>query len=126
MDYWSRRRALVSRLYYDVALSTSSAQLKALLATTTADHVLFGSDFPYAPTPFIHRCFKRYATFVKQEPDGIQVSPEQLSANAISLLAKHNSSKSPTLWTSPSSMSIASEGDSKEAAEARKMLFDSA
>ncbi|PWN86763.1 amidohydrolase 2 [Acaromyces ingoldii] len=115
-------RALASRFYYDVALATSPAQLKALLATTTADHILFGTDFPYAPTPFIHRGFKRYATFVRQEPEGSQLSPEQLSANAVALFAKHNRSNLPAPSTSLFS-SNASKSDSIEAAEARKMLF---
>lgn len=35
--------------YYDIALSTTATALHGLLEITTPDHVLYGSDFPYAP-----------------------------------------------------------------------------
>ncbi|KAK9789636.1 putative Cytochrome P450 [Seiridium cardinale] len=38
-----------SRFWYDIALSTSEPQLKALLAFTSPSKILYGSDFPYAP-----------------------------------------------------------------------------
>ncbi|KAG9800885.1 2-amino-3-carboxymuconate-6-semialdehyde decarboxylase, partial [Aureobasidium melanogenum] len=37
--------------YYDLALSTSPAVLKMLFETVPHDHILYGSDFPYAPPP---------------------------------------------------------------------------
>ncbi|MGW0949733.1 amidohydrolase family protein [Streptomyces sp. NPDC002623] len=37
--------------YYDTALSASPAALPTLLAFTRPGHVLFGSDWPFAPTP---------------------------------------------------------------------------
>lgn len=45
----------IRSFYYDVALSTSPAQIKALLEITPVDHVLFGSDTPYAPFEAIAR-----------------------------------------------------------------------
>ena len=38
-------------LYYDTALSSSPAALPTLLAFARPGHVLFGSDWPFAPTP---------------------------------------------------------------------------
>ena len=35
-------------LYYDVAEIVSPAPLKCLMETTDADHILFGSDFPFS------------------------------------------------------------------------------
>jgi predicted TIM-barrel fold metal-dependent hydrolase len=35
--------------YFDIALSGSPAALPSLLAFTKPGHVLFGSDFPFAP-----------------------------------------------------------------------------
>ncbi|KAH0175023.1 2-amino-3-carboxymuconate-6-semialdehyde decarboxylase, partial [Aureobasidium melanogenum] len=37
--------------HYDLALSTSPAVLKLLLENVPHDHILYGSDFPYAPPP---------------------------------------------------------------------------
>jgi predicted TIM-barrel fold metal-dependent hydrolase len=37
------------RFYFDTALSGSPAALPSLLAFAAAGHVLFGSDFPFAP-----------------------------------------------------------------------------
>lgn len=37
--------------YYDTALSASTHNLASLLQLVNTDHVLFGSDYPYAPEP---------------------------------------------------------------------------
>lgn len=37
--------------YYDVALSTSPHVLRTLLEVVSEDHIVYGSDFPYAPSP---------------------------------------------------------------------------
>ena len=39
--------------YFDTALSASPAALPSLLAFAKPGHVLFGSDWPYAPTPAV-------------------------------------------------------------------------
>jgi predicted TIM-barrel fold metal-dependent hydrolase len=39
--------------YFDVALSSSPAALPSLLAFAKPGHVLFGSDWPFAPAPFV-------------------------------------------------------------------------
>ncbi|KAI2623674.1 hypothetical protein GGS21DRAFT_533688 [Xylaria nigripes] len=39
------------KFYFDLALSSSPQVLSTLLAMVPHDHILFGSDFPYAPTP---------------------------------------------------------------------------
>ncbi|OKO89623.1 hypothetical protein PENSUB_13689 [Penicillium subrubescens] len=36
--------------YFDLALSSSEAVLKLVLDVITHDHILYGSDFPYAST----------------------------------------------------------------------------
>jgi len=41
--------ARLGRFYFDTALSGSPTALPSLLAFAEPDHVLFGSDFPYAP-----------------------------------------------------------------------------
>ena len=39
--------------YYDTALSTNKHTLTLLVDFAQKDHILFGSDFPYAPTKTI-------------------------------------------------------------------------
>ena len=41
--------------YFDVALSSTPATLKALFEIAKPENVLFGSDYPNAPTPGIQR-----------------------------------------------------------------------
>lgn len=41
--------------YYDIALSSNPATLKALFEIAKPEKVLFGSDYPNAPTPGIQR-----------------------------------------------------------------------
>ncbi|KAI4246652.1 MAG: hypothetical protein LQ352_006349 [Teloschistes flavicans] len=41
------------RFYYDTALSTNEHTLRLLLGFAEAEHILFGTDFPYAPTKTI-------------------------------------------------------------------------
>ena len=43
----------VRRFYYDTALSPSPFAMAALKALVEPDHILFGSDFPFAPAPLI-------------------------------------------------------------------------
>lgn len=45
--------ARLKRFYFDVALSSSPVALPSLLAFAAPGHVLYGSDFPYAPAPAV-------------------------------------------------------------------------
>lgn len=45
----------VRSLYFDTALSGGAAPLSALAQITTPDHILFGTDFPFAPTAAIRQ-----------------------------------------------------------------------
>lgn len=83
--------------YFDTALSTSAAQLGGLLefiASLGGDvsHILFGSDFPYAPPRIIKAMSGGYNDFVASGRPGSEVlRPEKLRANGIALLKKHSS-----------------------------------
>ncbi len=44
---------LIGKFYYDTALAPSPAHLTGLKQVTTADHVMFGSDWPYAYENFV-------------------------------------------------------------------------
>lgn len=43
--------ANVSRLYFDLAGAATDDVIRALLTVTTADHLLYGSDYPYVAAP---------------------------------------------------------------------------
>lgn len=74
------------RYYYDTALSASETQLNGLLETTDPSHVLFGTDYPYAPAVAIEAQFKEYLAFSEIHP---QLSPQVLSRNAETLISRH-------------------------------------
>ncbi|KAI8683375.1 Amidohydro-rel domain-containing protein [Fusarium keratoplasticum] len=79
-----------ARFYYDVALSTSAAQLDGLLDFAASDKILFGSDFPYAPQYGIDAVLLEYNKYVKTNSRGSQVAPQVLRQNSIKLLNKHS------------------------------------
>jgi aminocarboxymuconate-semialdehyde decarboxylase len=56
------------RFYFDLALSSSPAALPTLLAFAGSDHILYGSDYPYAPAPISTRFATALDAF-----DGIDV-----------------------------------------------------
>ncbi|KEF61266.1 uncharacterized protein A1O9_02831 [Exophiala aquamarina CBS 119918] len=45
----------IATFYFDVALSSTNQTIETLLTCTTPDHILFGSDYPYAPRKTIDR-----------------------------------------------------------------------
>lgn len=46
----------IQRFYYDTALSPSVYSLAALRELVDPSHLLFGSDFPFAPAPVVSMC----------------------------------------------------------------------
>ncbi|KAJ3574958.1 hypothetical protein NPX13_g4202 [Xylaria arbuscula] len=81
-------KSAVSRFWYDLALSTSEAQLKALLATASSSNILYGSDYPYAPTMGIYSGLLQYSVFTRST-EGQTIGPTKLHENAVRLLKKH-------------------------------------
>lgn len=85
-----------AKFYYDTALSTSAAQLSGLvefIGSVGGDmsHVLFGSDFPYAPSRMIKAVLQGYHEFLASGRPKVGVlRPEKLRANGIALLEKHS------------------------------------
>ena len=55
--------AQLKRFYFDIALSGTPTALPSLLAFAERDHVLFGSDFPYAPAPVVGAFTQMYERF---------------------------------------------------------------
>ncbi|KAI8961931.1 2-amino-3-carboxymuconate-6-semialdehyde decarboxylase [Daldinia sp. FL1419] len=80
----------IGRFYYDLALSTSTPQLKALLEFAPSSNILYGSDYPYAPKSIIYNELLRYSNFATSE-EGKDIRPARLGENAKALLQKHKS-----------------------------------
>ncbi|KAJ3542304.1 hypothetical protein NM208_g3401 [Fusarium decemcellulare] len=68
-----------SRFYYDIALSTSAAQLDGLLDFASSEKILFGSDFPYAPQYGIDAVLLEYSKYVMTNSRGDKVAPDAAS-----------------------------------------------
>jgi predicted TIM-barrel fold metal-dependent hydrolase len=60
----------VRKLYFDLALSASPLNVRALLEITSVSHLLFGTDYPFAPPPAIAGNTARYEVeLAKMSPD---------------------------------------------------------
>lgn len=69
--------------YFDTAISANAVTLKALVEFAQPGHILFGSDFPNAPTEAI----VHFTRFVEDGmPDGVTV--DVLKENALSLFSR--------------------------------------
>jgi 6-methylsalicylate decarboxylase len=77
-------RAAFASFYYDTALSAGVSTISALMQVARPDHVLFGTDFPMAPTPAI--------TYFGQELEKMSVAgfsqPDVYRHNAARLLGR--------------------------------------
>lgn len=78
----------MGRFWYDIALSTSEAQLKGLLAVASSSRIVFGSDFPYAPKLGIYTGLLQYSKFARTA-EGSPIKPTELNKNATVLLKAH-------------------------------------
>lgn len=60
--------AQLRRFWFDIALSGTPSALPSLLAFAAPDHVLFGSDWPYAPAARTESMTTLYEAFDLDEP----------------------------------------------------------
>ncbi len=56
-------------LYYDLAGAHSPEVIRMLLSITTPDHLLYGSDFPYAAPQVLTQSLSRMKQYLASEPD---------------------------------------------------------
>ena len=61
--------ANLSRLYYDLAGAHSPEVIRMLLTITTPDHLLYGSDYPYAAPQVLTQSLERMKQYLTDEPD---------------------------------------------------------
>lgn len=67
-----KRLEMIQHFYFDIALSSTRAALPSLLEIAKPDHVLFGSDYPFAPAPA--------AKLMVNEFEKYELTPSQRSA----------------------------------------------
>ena len=65
IDYEANLRAL----YYDLAGAHSPEVIRMLLTITTPDHLLYGSDYPYAAPQVLTQSLARMKQYLTDEPD---------------------------------------------------------
>jgi len=80
----AKRMEVFRRFYYDTALSSTSATFPSLLAVADPAHVLYGSDFPFAPAPAVK--------YMRAEYEDIELEPTVRAgidrANALALFPR--------------------------------------
>jgi predicted TIM-barrel fold metal-dependent hydrolase len=64
----------LARLYYDTALSTAPHQIAALRAIAPVSQILYGTDFPFAPEPFLRAAEAQFQAlpFTPQEREQVR------------------------------------------------------
>ena len=72
-------------LYYDLAGAPLPDTLRSLLTITTPDHLLYGSDFPYAAPQALSAGLKRLTATLDDMPELAPFKEEILSGNALRL-----------------------------------------
>jgi len=61
--------ANLAALYYDLAGAHSPEVIRMLLTITTPDHLLYGSDYPYAAPQVLTQSLQRMRQYLSTEPD---------------------------------------------------------
>lgn len=59
----------LSSLYFDLAGSHSPQAIRLLLSITTPNHILYGSDYPYAAPAILTEGLKRMESYLNDESD---------------------------------------------------------
>jgi predicted TIM-barrel fold metal-dependent hydrolase len=76
------------RSYFDTALSASPSALPSLLAFAQPDHVLFGSDWPFAPTPAVRYFAAGLDEHLSHNPFGATIAAAINHDNAAALFPR--------------------------------------
>lgn len=79
---WERN---LSALYYDLAGAHSPETIRMMLSITTPEHLLYGSDYPYAPASLLTQSLERMRAYLAKEADLAPYREMILSGNATRL-----------------------------------------
>lgn len=75
----------LSKLYYDLAGGPSLQAIKMLLTVTTPDHVMFGTDYPFVPTPILEKVADKVKEESSQDEQLGQYAEDIFRNNAMKL-----------------------------------------
>ena len=81
--------------YFDTALSASPSALPSLLAFARPDRILFGSDWPFAPTPGVHYFTGGLDEHLTHTPFGATIAAAIHHGNAAALFPASPARPSP-------------------------------
>lgn len=87
-------------LYYDLAGAHSPQTIRMLLTITTPDHLLYGSDYPYAAPQVLAQSLSRMQEYLSTEPDLAKYRDMILWKNARKLMCMHTADSSTAQGTS--------------------------
>ena len=87
--------ANLASLYYDLAGAHSPQAIRMLLTITTPDHLLYGSDYPYAAPAVLTAGLERMRKYLSDEPDLAPYREMILHKNAEWLLSKSQNNSTP-------------------------------
>jgi 6-methylsalicylate decarboxylase len=88
------------RFYLETALTASPTALPSLLAFAAPGHLLFGSDFPFAPAPVGHAVTRMLDAY--EMPDAVRRSIDRGAAEALfPRLARPGSTTDPSAGRGP-------------------------
>ena len=75
----------LARLYYDLAGGPSSQAVKMLLTVTTPDHIMFGTDYPFVPTPILEKVAAKVKNEIIQDAELGRYAEDMIRNNAMKL-----------------------------------------
>ncbi len=80
--------ANLAALYYDLAGAHSPEVIRIMLTITTPDHLLYGSDYPYAAPAALTASLNRMRQYLTDEPDLAPLREMILHSNASQLFPR--------------------------------------
>lgn len=78
----------LSRLYYDLAGNPTAKIIETLLSITTADHLLYGSDYPYVNADVAGSSLDKLRKLLTSNPEWEKWTHDILNDNSIKLFRK--------------------------------------
>lgn len=75
----------LSRLYYDLAGAPSTQTVKMLLSNTKPDHIMYGTDYPFVPTPVLEKIVGMMKNNIFQNEELGKYSEDIFKNNALKL-----------------------------------------
>ena len=76
---------MLRNLYYDLAGAATPEVVRTLLAITTPDHLLYGSDYPYQPDWVLKAGLERMRVWMSEDPSLVSLLSRILYGNAVTL-----------------------------------------